>query len=110
MDKRKFERVPLHRSVTLVDETGTLSFGEARDISIGGMFIEGVTAPFGSPVTVEIEGLEDVLPAVVRWVRDDGVGVQFGLLGVRETHAITEIVAHLAPSQTREMVPARRVS
>jgi hypothetical protein len=28
---------------------------------------------------------------VVRWVRDGGMGVQFGLLGAVETHIITEI-------------------
>ena len=31
------------------------------------------------------------LPGVVRWNRDDGMGVQFGLIGARETHAITEL-------------------
>ncbi len=31
------------------------------------------------------------LPGVVRWVRDGGMGVQFGLLGALETHVITEI-------------------
>ena len=35
------------------------------------------------------------LPAVVRWVRNGGMGVQFGLLGARETHTITEL-AHAA--------------
>jgi hypothetical protein len=34
---------------------------------------------------------EFALPGVVRWVRDRGMGVQFGLLGVQETHAITEL-------------------
>jgi hypothetical protein len=27
----------------------------------------------------------------VRWTRSDGMGVQFGLIGARETHAITEL-------------------
>jgi hypothetical protein len=32
------------------------------------------------------------LPAVVRWSRaGEGMGLQFGLLGARETHAITEL-------------------
>jgi hypothetical protein len=31
------------------------------------------------------------LPGVVRWNRDGGMGVQFGLIGARETHAITEL-------------------
>ena len=29
---------------------------------------------------------------VSRWQRKDGMGIQFRLLGARETHAITEIV------------------
>ena len=33
----------------------------------------------------------DQIPGVVRWTRPDGMGVQFGLLGARETHAITEL-------------------
>jgi len=31
------------------------------------------------------------MPGVVRWCRPDGMGVQFGNLGARETHAITEL-------------------
>ncbi len=38
------------------------------------------------------------MPAVVRWTKPgEGMGLQFGLLGARETHAITEI-ARLAAS------------
>jgi type IV pilus assembly protein PilZ len=32
------------------------------------------------------------IPGVVRWARDGGMGVQFGLLGARETHAIMSLV------------------
>jgi len=31
------------------------------------------------------------LRGVVRWTGQNGMGVQFGLLGARETHAITEM-------------------
>ena len=70
---------------------------EARDISVGGMFVHGVLLPFGQRVVVHMTEPGEVadvsLPAVVRWVHDGGVGLQFWLLGVRETHVITEIVA-----------------
>jgi hypothetical protein len=33
-----------------------------------------------------------LLPGIVRWTKQDGMGVQFRLLGARETHAITEIM------------------
>jgi hypothetical protein len=32
-----------------------------------------------------------LLPGTVRWTSERGVGIQFGLLGTQETHAITEI-------------------
>ena len=73
------------------------SKGLARDISVGGMFVQTeAPAAFGAEVIVYItlpsDPKEMRLPGVVRWKRPDGMGVQFGLLGARETHAITEIV------------------
>jgi type IV pilus assembly protein PilZ len=32
------------------------------------------------------------LPAIVRWTKPDGFGVQFGSLGARETHAISQLL------------------
>ncbi len=42
------------------------------------MILPGQTKPFD-------------LPCVVRWNKPDGFGVQFGLLGARETHALTRL-------------------
>jgi type IV pilus assembly protein PilZ len=76
------------------NETGV---GRARDISLGGMFI--VTEqplPFATEIVVHVmlpgHKSEFALPSVVRWVGGGGMGVQFGLIGARETHAITELV------------------
>jgi Tfp pilus assembly protein PilZ len=60
------------------------------------MFVETATpARFGADVIIHVElpGQNGPvsLPGVVRWVRDGGMGVQFGLLGAVETHIITEI-------------------
>jgi type IV pilus assembly protein PilZ len=60
------------------------------------MFVEtGSPAAFGASVRIRVQlpGSQErfELPGVVRWVRPDGMGVQFGLLGARETHVITEI-------------------
>lgn len=41
---------------------------------------------FPVPVTGELKA-----PGVVRWLSADGFGVQFGLLGVRETNTIGKI-------------------
>jgi Tfp pilus assembly protein PilZ len=35
---------------------------------------------------------EMALPAVVRWRRDNGMGVQFEPLGAQDTHAIVEFM------------------
>ena len=98
VEQRRSHRSPLEASVSVQrkgsDETVT---GHARDISIGGIFVETTTPfAFGADVVVyvRVAGQKDPLamPAVVRWTRQDGMGLQFGLLGARETHAITEIV------------------
>ena len=73
--------------------------GIGKDISLGGMFVETETpASFNAEIVVRV-GLRTAtgaisdfdLPATVRWVRAGGMGVQFGLLGVHETRAITEL-------------------
>lgn len=100
MEKRRHERASIDVPV-LFAVKGAAGHGQGigKDISIGGMFIltEG-TAAFGAEVVVRVRlrtpsgGEQDFdLPGVVRWVRDGGMGVQFGLLGALETHAITEL-------------------
>lgn len=69
----------------------------ARDISIGGMFIESAEGvAFGAElsITLRLPGAKQdmALPGVVRWTKPGGFGVQFGLLGARETHAISELM------------------
>jgi PilZ domain len=70
--------------------------GSCKDISIGGMFIE-TTSPLAFKaelvvhVTLPGQNTAFALPGVVRWTRKDGMGIQFGMLGARETHAITEV-------------------
>ena len=97
VEQRRYARVPLNTpaSFSTKGEAGTRE-GVAKDIAVGGMFIETATpARFGADVIVHVElpGPDGPvsLPGVVRWVRDGGMGVQFGLLGAVETHIITEI-------------------
>ncbi len=74
--------------------------GMCNDVGIGGMFIETLTpAAFGAQVTVfmklpELKG-EAVIKSVVRWTEPDGMGVQFGMMGARETYALTKLIASL---------------
>lgn len=64
---------------------------------MGGMYL-ATTEPvtFGERLMVELKlpaiRAPLALPVVVRWTNPDGCGVQFGLLGARETHAISELV------------------
>jgi hypothetical protein len=95
---RRFTRAPLEHPLEFVQKNVEgRSKGLAKDISVGGMFVQ-TEAPvtFGAEVVVymTLPGApkEIRLPGVVRWKSPDGMGVQFGLLGARETHAITEIV------------------
>jgi type IV pilus assembly protein PilZ len=91
-------RTPLDCAVTFTRKnTADPLSGRAKDVSVGGMFIETVyVAPFGSEVVIRMQlpqsKSELVLPGTVRWVRDGGMGIQFGNLGAKETHEITEVV------------------
>lgn len=100
MEKRRHARASIDLPVLFaVKGTETHGQGIGKDISIGGMFIEtDASAKFGAEVIVRVRlrtpsGAEQDfdLPGVVRWVRDGGMGVQFGLIGALETHAITEL-------------------
>ncbi len=96
-DLRRHPRKPVHTPVTVVGPDGTRVEGHSRDLSVGGMFVESAPAfAFGTELRVELAlplvG-QAALPAVVRWVTREGLGLQFGLLGARETHAITALVA-----------------
>ncbi len=61
------------------------------------MFINAAEQPaFGTQLVVicRLPGsaADSRLPAVVRWAKPGGFGVQFGLLGARETHAIATLL------------------
>lgn len=68
----------------------------SRDISQGGIFlISQSPLPVGTEVSLALDlpGCGSCkIPGYVRWLKTDGFGIQFGLLGVRETHAIGKIV------------------
>jgi type IV pilus assembly protein PilZ len=97
IEKRRYARAPIDCPATFSAKGVTGNHhAVAKDVAVGGMFLETQTpASFGVEVIVHVtlpgsDG-ELALPGVVRWVRDGGMGVQFGLLGAVETHIITEI-------------------
>lgn len=84
----------------VIEHDGTQQEAHITDMCPGGAFVElEETPPFGSKVklTVKLPKSEVVADATVRWAKGIGVGVQFGLLGVKETFAITEHLADLEP-------------
>jgi hypothetical protein len=101
-EKRVHARVPIDVEVVCEVGDGTRFVGVAKDVSLGGMYIECSGNPqFGTELvvvgTLPASKAEMRFSAVVRWCKPDGIGVQFGLLGARETHAITEALKQRQP-------------
>jgi type IV pilus assembly protein PilZ len=98
-EQRQHRRVPLNVEVTCIAPNDVSFKVVARDISLGGMFLDtpetGENVPFGTQLVVRAvlpgHPQELALPCTVRWSRADGFGVQFGLLGARATHVITKL-------------------
>lgn len=96
-EKRVHPRVSIDVNVTCELKDRPAVTGIAKDLSLGGMFIEsGEPLPFGTQLIIvgRLPGMEREarFPAVVRWAKPGGFGAQFGLLGARETHAITRLL------------------
>jgi len=96
-DKRSHPRVPLSVPVACEVSGGASIMGRSKDISVGGVYIESETqVSFGTQVTIVLRlpntKADARLPGVIRWIKPGGFGVQFGLLGARETHAISELL------------------
>jgi hypothetical protein len=107
-EKRRYERKPADFVVEFATAEGVRTSGICRDISVGGMRIQTPSpAPFGAEVTVyaELAGTRGALalPGVVRWAKDGEMGVQFGMLGARQTNAITQLIDDAAAMPQREL-------
>jgi hypothetical protein len=106
MEHRRYQRTPIDLPLEFThSESKERTPGRATDLAVGGMFVRTSNpATFGAEIVLfvmfpgERRTLE--LPAVVRWTRPgQGMGLQFGLLGARETHAIME-ACHSAKANT----------
>jgi type IV pilus assembly protein PilZ len=106
MEHRRYQRTPIDLPLEFThSESKERTPGRATDLAVGGMFVQTSNpATFGAEIVLfvmfpgERRTLE--LPAVVRWTRPgQGMGLQFGLLGARETHAIME-ACHSAKANT----------
>lgn len=97
VELRRYQRASIDVPVEFVAKGSAERVpGRAKDISVGGMYVE-TAAPlaFGADLVLylTLPGQKSPFsfPAVVRWRSAQGMGVQFGLVGARETHAITEL-------------------
>jgi hypothetical protein len=96
-EKRVHPRAPVVFEVVCEEANGATFAGRVMDLSLGGMYVEAdQTPPFGAKLffigRVPGMAVETRLPGTVRWTKPGGFGVQFGLLGARETHAITKVM------------------
>ncbi|WP_437740253.1 PilZ domain-containing protein [Sorangium sp. So ce302] len=99
-DHRKHPRKQIEISIAFRIGDGPRVDAICRDLSLGGMFIETSSpAPFGATVEVllSLQGLKQVavIPSVVRWTTPEGMGVQFSMMGARETYALTQLLGSL---------------
>lgn len=97
-EKRKHPRQSVHPGVAFVAPNGEKIEAVCRDISLGGAFLETPNpAPFGAQITIylRLSGIdhEVEVKSTVRWTKPGGMGVQFGLMGARETHALVTMLA-----------------
>ena len=98
-DHRQHPRKVLNFTVGYQLDGGPRMEAICRDISLGGMYIEAAaSAPFGASLNVylPLPGMHDAaIRATVRWTKPDGMGLQFGVMGARETHALTKLLGTL---------------
>jgi type IV pilus assembly protein PilZ len=92
-DLRQHPRKSIEAEVGFEVSGGRRVEARCRDLSLGGMFIETpAPLPYGTPVRVHLRlpdlGGEAAIEAIVRWAKPDGMGVQFGAMGARETHGL----------------------
>lgn len=107
-EKRKQERKPVGVPMAWSLRAGTGVPAMCRDIGLGGCFLETpFPPPVGMPVIVHLAlpGLVDEhgrtvmaeVGSTVRWTTKEGMGVQFGLMGGRETAALVVWLDRLGP-------------
>jgi len=90
-EQRKYQRYALHPRMTFSIDGGPLIYARCRDISLGGAFVETSTIPlFASSIHVvlDLDSREVSVLAIVRWTGPNGIGIQFGALSARDTHAL----------------------
>lgn len=97
-ERRKYPRVRVREPVVVEVASFESLLAHVADLSLGGMYVEGVTASCGAPVVVHMRLSGPIatsdwtiaLPGTVRWAHERGFGVAFDALAPREIFAIHE--------------------
>jgi hypothetical protein len=97
-EHRQHPRKDFTSSVAFQRGDGPRVEGACHDVSLGGMYIEtSEPQAYGTALRLfmRLPGLrqEAQIDAIVRWWKPTGMGVQFGVMGARETHALTTLLS-----------------
>ncbi len=97
-DNRKHPRKAAHPPVAFQVGDGPREDAHCRDLSLGGAFLETkrkIAYETRVSVFLYLPALkaETRVESVVRWSAGDGMGVQFGVMGAKETAALIELLA-----------------
>ena len=97
-EKREHVRVPVSLSAQCEPSGAEPFAGEMTDLSLcGARVASGRMVPVGTSmvIVVQLPSAHEAsrLPATVRWTVGESFGVQFGLLGARDTRVIAELMA-----------------
>ncbi len=103
-ERRKHPRVSVAVEVDVTSEHN-FYVGRTRDVSLGGLFIEGVGLDVGASVNVDLtlDGRRHALPAEVMWTLSgadgsvQGVGVRFVSMSDAARRAIEKFMVKRAP-------------
>ncbi len=107
-ERRRHVRKAVELPVTYQVEGAEPEEARVRDLSLGGAFVVTFDEPaFGSKVkiTMPLSAMTIEVEATVRWrKKDQGFGVQFGLLGAKATYHLTEYIADMDPIADSRML------
>lgn len=99
MDHRTTAREPVELPAT-VEINGAVLDCSVNNVSLGGVFVNGVSLPIDTRVLLRFTVPRNPLieaECIVRWSTEDGVGLQFEGLRAHDTYALTQFIR----SQTR---------
>jgi hypothetical protein len=96
-DNRQYPRKSVELRIAFQIGDGPREDARCRDLSLGGAFLETAKKlPYETKLKVFIQfpgqKSETEIESTVRWSTADGMGVQFGVMGARETTALTELL------------------